>query len=98
MRGAVKNWALAWRDFPLIAQIVNPGTYTWLLIIIAGLILAYCAKWNLVVLVAPFFNVLVCIASPVNGLLRYAWPVAAAMPTIIWWLVICLKSNRAREN
>lgn len=98
VRGAVKNWALAWRDFPLIAQIVNPGTYTWLLIIIAGLILAYCAKWNLVVLVSPFFNVLVCIASPVNGLLRYAWPVAAAMPAIIWWLVICLKSNRAREN
>jgi len=29
--------------------------------------------------------VAICIASPVNGLLRYAFPLMACMPAVIFW-------------
>ena len=83
-----------WREVPGAGQIVNPGTYTWILLICIGYL---CYKKNfkgILVTAAPFLNVMVCIASPVNGLLRYAMPLMACTPMIIYW---CLSyKNRTK--
>ena len=39
-------------------------------------------------LAAPYLNVAVCLVSPVNGYLRYAIPLIACMPAIIYWCVV----------
>lgn len=93
IRTAAVNWIASWQKLPLFSLMVNPATYTWLLIIITGLMIKNCKKWYLVVFIIPFVNVLTSIASPVNGSLRYAWPIAAGMPVIIAWLLLCLKDG-----
>lgn len=93
IRTVLKAYVLAWWSIPFIAQIVASATYTWILLLVSGLLFKYNKKWTLIVLVAPLFNVLVCVASPVNGYVRYAWPIAAGMPVIIAWLLLCLKDE-----
>lgn len=85
IRGPIYTYAEAWRRIPGLAQTVNPGTYTWFLLIMAGF-LWYCKEYGkILVLAAPALNVAVCIASPVNGLLRYALPLLACIPVMFWW-------------
>lgn len=83
-RGA-RYWSRAWLRFPGISQLLNPGMYTWILLLAAGYLL-YCRRWKgILALAAPTLNVAVCIASPINGLVRYAFPVLACLPAIICW-------------
>ena len=77
----------AWRTIPGLAQLVNPGTYTWVLLICAGYLCRRKRYRDLLVLAAPALSLAVCIASPVNGLLRYALPLIACTPVIIAWCV-----------
>lgn len=61
------------------------GTYTWIVILLLGYLI-YRKRWKgILVLAAPALNVAICIASPVNGLLRYAFPLMACMPAVIFW-------------
>ena len=84
-----------WLKIPGLAQLSNPGTYTWLMLIAIGY-LCYCRKYkHIVALAAPFLNIAICIVSPVNGYLRYALPLIACMPTILYW---CLKQPSLKEK
>ena len=48
--------------------------------------LIYRKRWKgLLVMAAPVLNVAICIASPVNGLLRYTFPLMACIPVVIFW-------------
>lgn len=85
VRYKMTDYAQAWRWLPGLSQMINPGTYTWLLLIIAGYII-YRKRWKgLLLLIPPLLNVAVCIASPVNGYLRYAIPLIACTPILIYW-------------
>lgn len=84
VRDGIEGWAELWKTAPGLSQIINPGTTTWVLIILVGIILKN-KKWRILpIMVAPLLNVAVCCASPVNGLLRYSWPLAACMPILIY--------------
>ena len=74
-----------WRTIPGLAQLVNPGTYTWVLLAMGGYLCRRKRYRDLLVLAAPALSLAVCIASPVNGLLRYAMPLMACTPVIVAW-------------
>lgn len=86
-RFKISGYAQAWRWIPVLSQMMNPGTYTWLLLVMAGYII-YRKRWKgTLLLIPPFLNVAVCIASPVNGYLRYAIPLIACTPILIYWVL-----------
>lgn len=93
IRSTMHNYALLWRNIPVLGELVNPGAYTWLLILLVGYCI-YCRRFrDILVFIPPAINVLVCIASPVNGLIRYALPLMACAP-----LLIAFTSYRNLEN
>lgn len=84
-RKAMIRYAYFWEKVPGLSQITNAGTYTWLLIILAGYLI-HRKRWKgILAMAAPFLNVAVCIASPVNGLYRYVYPMAACIFFMIYW-------------
>lgn len=93
----IRNWmggyALAWRNIPGLAQLVNPGFYSWVLLLLCGYTI-YCRHYKrLLLYAAPLLNVVVCIASPVNGLVRYAMPLMACTPVLIFWCFISTRKE-----
>lgn len=91
IRNWISGYALAWRNIPGLAQLVNPGFYSWVLLLLCGYTI-YCHQYKrLLLYVAPLLNVAVCVASPVNGYLRYAIPLIACTPVLIF---LCFVSNR----
>ncbi|MDE6851068.1 MAG: hypothetical protein K2J67_01075, partial [Lachnospiraceae bacterium] len=83
IRSAMHCYAELWRDIPVLAELVNPGAYTWLLILLVGYSIYHRRFRDIFVFIPPLINVLVCIASPVNGLIRYALPLMACTPVLI---------------
>jgi hypothetical protein len=82
-RKGMTNVVYAWNKVPLLSFIVNPAFYTWLTVILLGGLLRK-KKWRYAcVCVIPILNILICVASPVNGLVRYALPVMGIMPLLI---------------
>lgn len=88
IRSLCDSYANMWRQVPVLAQLVNPATYTWILFIMAGYLIYSKKNKGLLILVAPFLNIAVCIASPVNGYLRYAIPLIACMPVLLYWCLM----------
>lgn len=89
VRRVMSGYAYLWRRIPGLAQVCNSGAYTWLLMILAGYLI-YKKRWRgILVLAAPFLNVAVCIASPVNGMFRYVFPLVACTPVVIYWCLRC---------
>ena len=85
VRQVMAQYAYLWRRIPGLAQICNSGAYTWMLMILAGYLI-YRKRWKgLLAMAAPFLNVAVCVASPVNGMFRYVFPLVACMPVVIYW-------------
>ena len=72
---------------------MNPDSYTWLTLIAIGYLIYNKRLRGILALTAPFLNILVCIASPVNGYLRYAMPFMACAPVIIYWCVYYRNNN-----
>lgn len=85
VRGIMEAYADSWLKIPILSQIMNPGSYTWLLILLAAYMMYRKKTKGIFMYVAPFMNILVCIASPVNGLIRYMLPVMACMPLMFGW-------------
>ncbi len=64
---------------------MNPGTYTWFLLIMTVYLIYRKRTKGIVLYIASFMNILICIASPVNGLVRYTLPLMACTPLLIGW-------------
>ena len=94
LRNIISSYSELWRSIPGTAQIMNPGSYTWLVFIGIGYLLYKKRLRGSLALVAPFLNILVCIASPVNGYLRYAMPLMACAPVIVYW---CMYYRNKKE-
>lgn len=85
LRRDMIRYIYLWDRIPGLALLGNAGAYTWLLIILAGYLI-HRKRWKgILAMAAPFLNVAVCIASPVNGLFRYVFPLAACIPVVIYW-------------
>ena len=83
---SILEYAELWRVFPALSLLSNPASYTWLL----AIALMYMIKkryWkDLAVFIVPMIHLAICVASPVNGLLRYALPLMVCMPILLVWM------------
>lgn len=70
---------------PLFQYLASPGFYTWIVIFLAAMLIKR-RKWGALILFIPGgVNILVCLASPVAGTVRYALPTIAMVPFLIGW-------------
>ncbi len=74
------------RYFPIIGILFNCGTYSWILIF-DTLFLLYKKKKEILLLSPLYLVLLVCIASPVNALIRYMIPIMITLPFIQFWIL-----------
>lgn len=95
IRQICDTYATIWRNIPGLAQLVNPRSYTWGILILGGYLIYRKRSKGLLVLAAPLLNVAVCIASPVNGYLRYAIPLIACTPVLIYWCLRYAETKKA---
>lgn len=94
IRSIIDRYAQLWRQFPGLALLTNPGTYTWVLLILGGY-LCFCRSYRRIMALIPaFLNIIVCILSPVNGYLRYAIPLIACTPVLLYWCLIHIPSTK----
>ncbi len=76
------------RSIPGLASIFTPGFYFWLLLL-CGLWAWYKRLYiRLLALAMPFAVWLTCLASPVNGSFRYAFPVVMAAPLLLGYMMM----------
>lgn len=68
--------------FPYLAMLFNCAFYGNLTVLCALYVRSRGRPVNLTPLLPSVISILVCVASPVNGLLRYAMPIIAAMPLV----------------
>ena len=85
IRTAVYDYVFLWRKLPVLSQLINPGVYTWLVLVLAGYLIRKRKIKQMLFMLGPAINILVCIASPVNGLVRYALPLMACAPILVFW-------------
>lgn len=95
LRNCLTEYAGAWRTIPGVSLLSNPGTYTWIVLIVLMLFLRYKKHQELAVLSIPALHIVICMLSPVNGLLRYAMPLMACTPLLVAWSfnVLCRKED-----
>ena len=87
IRTVLAGYAQIWKKVPGFSQLVDPGFYTWILLLLAGYLIYRKRTRDILLLIGPAINILICIASPVNGLLRYALPLMACTPLLIYLTV-----------
>lgn len=75
---------LASMEMPVIRYFCMAGSYTWIVLICAMLLLRERLYSGIILFVPEIMNVLVCIASP-TWHIRYALPVMAVVPLMIGW-------------
>lgn len=79
---------------PVVGLLVYPAIYYWFLLFMVAFLLAN-GRGREILMLAPFFLYFaICIASPVNGLTRYAVPIITCMPILIAWVL----AYRPREG
>lgn len=74
-----------WMRAPGLGLILSAGTYTWLTLLLMGYLLVKKQWKKLLIFAIPVLNILICVVSPVNGMIRYMWPVMTIMPMLLWW-------------
>lgn len=82
-RAITRNILDAWTTIPYLSLLINPGTYTWIVLVLLGAVLRR-KKWGYTLTFCiPALLTLICFAAPVNGLLRYSLAVMAITPLYI---------------
>jgi hypothetical protein len=78
---------------PLFSMLLSPGMYTYILFGCLVYLLNRKNKRNIVILMPGICTLLICIASPVNGYLRYVMPLMAVTPLYIAWCYASVHSE-----
>lgn len=92
-RDSVQNYCDWWYSAPGTSIFTNVGLYTWALMLLVAALLRKKSAVACIALISPILQVLLCIASPVNGLLRYAMPLMACMPLLIAFTVYSIRQK-----
>ena len=71
---------------PGVGLLVYPAIYFWFLLIGAAYLWARNRKREILLLIPLFFYFAICMASPVNGLTRYAVPIIMCIPLMVAWI------------
>lgn len=85
------------KETPGLGLICHMGTYTWILLILIAVALYKEKRYLLLGCVPAVLNLLSCIASPVNGYLRYFLPNVLMIPVLIGWFIAELNPQKEQE-
>ena len=77
-------WNLS-QVLPLVRYLCTPGFYTWIVVVLAMMLIQYRKRSALILFVPSLMNILVCLASPLAGAIRYELPTVASVPLLIGW-------------
>jgi hypothetical protein len=91
------DYSERWRELPVLGLTSSAGAHAWILLVLTALLLRKKRFAELSVMVLPLLNIAVCVASPVNGLLRYAMPVIACIPFLAAFCVRSLRRSPSQE-
>lgn len=92
-REAIKDYSQFTWDLPGIGLLYASGFYTWVVTFL-GAVLIRRRRWvSLAILVPALLSIAVCVASPVNGLVRYMLPVMATLPLLLAWALHEVKTS-----
>lgn len=94
VRNKIGEYIYAWKKLPILSLFMSTGSYTWVVFIAMGYTVHRKRCGDLIVYIAPLLNVLVCMASPVNGEIRYVLPLMAATPLLLCWC--CLHTTTCK--
>ena len=72
-------------NMPVLSLLYGCGVYVYGLFGMAAWLFANARRKKAALLVPSFVVLLICMASPVNGYLRYLMPVMAAFPLLLSW-------------
>lgn len=86
-------WNLSMK-LPLAKYLCTPGMYTWIVAILAMLLIKKRKFSALILFVPSFMNILVCLASPLAGAIRYELPTVASVPLLIGWTYFSMHEER----
>lgn len=87
MRDMVVNWNSLWTSIPLFGLMTCAGTYGWFLLFFIGYMAKFRKNKDMLALNIPVLLFLVCLASPANGFIRYAFPLASTFPVYFCWVL-----------
>lgn len=90
-RQTIYNYMLCIQKLPGIGIFVGLGIYTWMSILMIAYLFRKKLYRCMVVFVPTIVVFLICIASPVNGALRYYMPVIFVMPLLIAYFIYVIK-------
>ncbi len=83
---------------PIIGLFFHVACYNWILIISCSYIIIK-KKYKYLIPLAPLLSVLlVCLASPLNGSIRYALPIIFSIPTCIIVNYLAFKENEKQNK
>lgn len=82
------------KKLPGLGMLFHAGTYTWILLLAAFFMIRKRRTELLLGLSPALLNILICIASPVNGYFRYFMPTIFLSPIIIGWMLAELKLKK----
>lgn len=85
-------WNLS-MTLPLMKYLCTPGLYTWILLVLAFLLIRRRKIGALIMLVPSAMNVLVCLASPMANAIRYELPTVAVIPLLMGWTCYSLRGS-----
>jgi len=81
----VSAYVEAWRSLPVIQLLIRPGFYVWILVVLSIYLVDTKRYWMLAAFASPAFLFLTCMASPINGTMRYAVPfIAVTIPILAY--------------
>jgi len=91
----IQVWNLS-MTLPLVKYLCTPGIYTWIVAVLAIMLVKRRRYSALILFVPSFMNILVCLASPLAGAIRYMLPTVASVPLLIGWAYFSFR--KSEEN
>lgn len=85
VRKTAKEFTDALPQTPVLRQLILPGTYFWLCVGCLLLLWSRRRYRQMAVLSLPLLRMLMLLASPVSGYIRYALPLMAITPLMMAW-------------
>lgn len=86
-RAAAAGWNDLWLTLPVLGQLSKAGTYGWFMLFFIGYMARFKRPKDILALNIPVLLFLVCLASPANGFIRYAFPLASTFPVYFCWIL-----------
>lgn len=91
IRDKVQNLFEMFRKLPIVNLVTNVGIYTWILITMVFALIRKRRFVEVIAYIPAIMNVAICLASPVNGYIRYALPLIVSMPILISYMLMSTK-------